>query len=277
MTPDTVPTDPGPQAEPPRAAGVYSFLLNPSKGKYTETDRDTAKQLVRQVPEIRDIVQNNRIFVRRAAKWLTTNGIDQIIDVGSGLPADKNTHEVAHKVNQDARVVYVDKDPVMAEVAGEMLRHTDNAVYLDRDMTQPETVLDDPLTRKLIDFDRPIGLMFALCLHLVPPDQCDTRELVRRYLDAVPSGSYLALSHPCADGVDPERQRAVLDVMSTGEQVTFLPESEIGAFFDGLELALPYEGAREAELTWSNRWGAKDPQKCDPSGVWILAGVARKP
>ncbi|HEY6737880.1 MAG TPA: SAM-dependent methyltransferase [Actinopolymorphaceae bacterium] len=280
VDPATVP--PGVDPYHTNVGRLYSLLINPTEGQFFPIDVKVRAQLEAAVPEIRDIAHGNRVFVRRATRYLVEHGIRQIIDLGSGLPADQNTHEVAHAIDPGVRVIYDDKDPMTVAHAQHLLRGVPNVAFLPADAREPEAILDHPTTRELIDFDQPVGLMMASILHLF--GDTDTHALVRRYLDAVPSGSYLALSHtrvagerPPHDGPPAARVEALLEVMNrAGDPMVFRTNEEIRRYFDGLELVPPYDGAKE-DLSWANRWGAKDPGLVYQTGTWVLAGVGRKP
>ncbi|HEY6740184.1 MAG TPA: SAM-dependent methyltransferase [Actinopolymorphaceae bacterium] len=275
---------PGVDTEHTNAARLYSLLINPTEGQFLPVDVEVCKQLEAACPEIRDIAHDNRVFVRRATRYLVENGIKQIIDLGSGLPADQNTHEVAHEIDPEVRVVYDDKDPMTVLHAEHLLADTKNVAYLGEDVRDVDAVLQHPKTQELIDFDQPVGIMLASVLQLFGRD-CDTHGIVRRYMAAVPSGSYLALSHfrlpgsePPMDGPPADRVDALLGVMeAAGDPLVLRSEDEILRYFDGLELVPPYAGSERNDLVWVNRWGAKDPARAYSSGTWLLAGVARKP
>lgn len=259
------------------AARLYSYFLNPTEGRYWPIDREVAEELRTACPEVPDIAHNNRIFVRRAARYMVENGIRQIIDLGSGLPADENTHEIAQEVNDSVRVVYVDKDPATVAHARTLLVNTSGVTFLGEDVRNVTAVLGHPSTRQLIDVEEPVGFVMGSVLQLF--DQlCDTHRMVDRYLDAAPAGSYLALSHFTTEGPHQERIQPLLDVMAAaGEPLTFRSPDEIAAYFDGLEIVEPYEGGGKRQLVWCNRWGSRDPGSAHPSGSWLLAAVARKP
>lgn len=268
---------PGVDPDQTNAARLYSLLINPNEGQFLPIDVEVANQLRAAAPEIQDIAANNRIFVRRAARFFVEQDLKQILDLGSGLPADENTHEVAHAIDESVRVVYDDHDPMTAAHADHLLAGSQNVEFLSHDVRDVDAVLNDPKTRRLIDFDQPVGIMMASILQLFG-DEVDTHGIVRRYLDAVPSGSYLALSHFTTVGPDPARMQGLLDVMAgASEPLVFRTPEEIERYFEGMELVQPYFGSSENDLVWVNRWHATDPARADESGAWLLAGVARKP
>lgn len=285
MQGETAEVPPGVDPNQTTAARLYSLLLNPTEGQFFPTDLLVCNQLRAACPEVPEIAQDNRVFVRRATRYMVNNGIKQIIDVGSGLPSDQNTHEVAHKIDPTVRVVYDDKDAMTVAHAQHLLGEgTKNVVFLGEDARDPEAILDHPTTHELIDFDQPVGIMMASIMQLFG-DDCDTHDVVRRYLARCASGSYLALSHfqtagqnPPVDGPPADRVEALRGVMeAAGEPLIFRTSEEIERYFEGLELVQPYEGSEHNDLVWVNRWGAKDPARAYQSGSWLLAGVGRKP
>ncbi|HEY6737881.1 MAG TPA: SAM-dependent methyltransferase [Actinopolymorphaceae bacterium] len=282
IDPASVP--PGVDPNQTNAARLYSLFINPTEGQFFPIDVAVSKQIEAAIPESFDIAQDNRVFVRRAARFMVNQGIKQIIDLGSGLPADQNTHEVVHAIDADVRVIYDDIDPMTVAHAEHLLRGASNVAYIGEDARDVDAVLGHPRTRELIDLAQPVGFILGSIMQLWGPD-CDSHAVVRRYLDAVPSGSYLAVSHfttpgqrPPHDGPPADRVKALSTVMeAAGEPLIFRTPEEIRRYFDGLELVPPYDGVDEPDLVWVNRWGAKDPAQAYASGCWLLAGVARKP
>jgi S-adenosyl methyltransferase len=242
-----------------------------------ETDVLAAERILSAVPEIRDCAWSNRGFHQRAAKWIAERGVRQFIDIGSGLPTVGNTHEVVQKVIPGARVVYVDNDPMVAEQGGELLAEDRSTRVICADLREPDTILGHPEVRELIDFSEPTGLLLTAVLMFVP-DSSDPWGKVSRYVGAVAPGSYLALSHLTDDYKPPvtaERFRAVFD--NATEHLYFRSQARIAAFFDGLDMVPPYDGAQPA-ICYTGVWGAEDPVLADSDGArWLYCGVARKP
>jgi hypothetical protein len=242
-----------------------------------EVDVQAAQRILSAVPEIQDCAWSNRGFHQRAAKWMAERGIRQFLDIGSGLPTVGNTHEVVQKVIPDARVVYVDNDPMVAEQGSGLLADDRSTRVICADLREPETILSNPGVHALIDFAEPAGLLLTAVMMFVS-DSCDPWALVRRYVDALASGSYMALSHLTDDYKPPvtvERFRAVFDHAT--ERLYFRSKAGIARFFEGLEMVPPYEGA-PAALCYTGVWGAEDPLLADSDGArWLFCGVARKP
>jgi len=242
-----------------------------------ETDVKATERILSAVPEIRDCAWSNRGFHQRAAKWIAERGVGQFVDIGSGLPAVGNTHEVVQKVLPGARVVYVDNDPMVAEQGGRLLAEDRSTRVICTDLREPETILGNPEVGELIDFGEPVGLLLTAVMMFVS-DSSDPWGLLTRYMDALAPGSYLALSHLTDDYKPPvtaERFRAVFD--NATEHLYFRSRAGIARFFDGLELVPPYDGAQPA-ICYMGVWGAEDPVLADSDGArWLYCGVARRP
>jgi len=242
-----------------------------------ETDVKATERILSAVPEIRDCAWSNRGFHQRAAKWIAERGVGQFVDIGSGLPAVGNTHEVVQKVLPGARVVYVDNDPMVAEQGGRLLAEDRSTRVICTDLREPETILGNPEVGELIDFGEPVGLLLTAVMMFVS-DSSDPWGLLTRYMDALAPGSYLALSHLTDDYKPPvtaERFRAVFD--NATEHLYFRSRAGIARFFDGLELVPPYDGAQPA-ICYTGVWGAEDPVLADSDGArWLYCGVARRP
>ncbi|MGP3960506.1 SAM-dependent methyltransferase [Nonomuraea sp. 3N208] len=147
-------------------------------------------------------------------RYLCEQGITQFLDLGSGLPAQENVHEVAHRHAPEARVVYVDNDPVVATHGRAMLADPNRVAIVLGDIRRPEQILSDPEVRGLLDFDRPVGVLMMFILHLIP-DEDDPQGFVAAYRDALASDSYLAISHGIND-VATERVMQVSEFCAYG-------------------------------------------------------------
>jgi S-adenosyl methyltransferase len=259
----------------PAPARIYDYMLH--GGNHFEADAQAAERILSVVPEIRDCAWSNRGFHQRAAKWIAERGVRQFIDIGSGLPTVGNTHEVVQKVIPGARVVYVDNDPMVAEQGGRLLAEDRTTRVICADLREPETILDHPEVRELIDFSQPAGLLLTAVLMFVA-DSSDPWGKVARYVGALAPGSYMALSHLTDDYKPPvtaERFRAVFDQAT--EHLYFRSGAAIARFFNGLEMVPPYDGAEPA-ISYTGVWGAEDPVLADTDGQrWLYCGVAQKP
>jgi S-adenosyl methyltransferase len=256
----------------PSPARMYDYVLG---GVHNfPVDREAAERVRAQAPDLEDAAWVNRGFHQRAARWMADQGIRQFIDIGSGLPTPSNTHGVVQRVAPDARVAYVDHDPMIGAYAGELLADDGTTVVLTADLRQPDVVLSE--LRALIDFDQPAGLLMTAVLHFVA-DEADPWGLVTRYVDALEPGSYLALSHATYDRLPP-RLVEVSEKAYAQARADWHPRplSEVERFFAGLEIVPPYDGA-EPEVTHLGVWGAEDPALADSDGShWWYGGVGRR-
>ena len=267
---------PGVDPATPSPARLYDYCLGGTDN--FPADRDAGENIRARMPELADAAWANRGFHQRAALWLAASrGIRQFIDIGSGLPTQNNTHQAVQKATPEARVIYVDHDPLVRAYAGALLTGDGSTRFVTADLRDPDSVLNDPQTRELIDFGQPAGLLVTAVLHFVA-DGSDPRGLLARYLAALAPGSYLVLSHATADQKPPVTVRTLLEVYSRAtEQLYLRTRAQVERFFDGLELVPPYEGA-PAAVTYVGEWGAEDPALADSDGSrWCYGAVARRP
>jgi hypothetical protein len=257
----------------PNPARIYDYLLG-GKDNFP-ADREIAEQMLAIAPVAREVVEDNREFLRRAVEVLADAGTRQFIDLGSGLPTQGNVHEIAQAAAPGSRVVYVDNDPMVVAHSRALLAG-DNTVAIEGDLRQPDKVLEHPEVRELIDFGQPVALLLLAILHFVPDDE-DPFGIVARYRDALPAGSHLAISHGTRD--IPERpDLSPEDMADMGAKVEQLYQlttaslvtrtrAEVERFFDGLELLEP--GVVEIQ-----RWRPDGRTSLLPGGFY--GGVARK-
>ena len=259
----------------PTPARIYDYMLQGSN--FFAVDRMAAEQILKAAPEIRDAAWSNRGFHQRAAKWIAQHGVRQFVDIGSGLPTVGNTHEVVQKVVPAAPVVYVDNDPMVELHSRALIDSGGTIAVICGDLREPDSILNHPELRKLIDFGEPVGLLMTGVMMFVS-DPSDPWGLVSTYVDALASGSYLSLSHLTDDYKPPaaaEGFRAVFDTAT--EHMYFRSKAKVERFFAGLELVPPYPGA-EPGVTFTGLWGAEDVELADSEGSrWLYCGVARKP
>jgi hypothetical protein len=267
---------PGVDPTKPSAGRLYDYYLGGTE--WFEVDRIAAEKVRAAAPYVEQAAWANRGFLQRAARWLAAEaGIRQFIDIGAGLPTRNNTHEAAQSVAPDAKVVYVDNDPMVWRHGQALLADVENAVYIDGDLRDPDGVLNHPELRKLLNLSQPVGLMLVAVVHFLSDEQ-DPWGVVKRYMDALPSGSYLAISHGTEDRNDVRVANAVKNVYKNAtEQLYLRSYDEVKRLFEGLELVPPYEGAKP-DLTYLGLWGAEDPELADTEeSRWGYCGVARKP
>jgi hypothetical protein len=259
----------------PSPARMYDYYLGGTNN--TMIDRDAAQTLVEIVPELPDTAWANRGFLQRSALWMARRGIRQFIDIGAGLPTQNNSHEVVHKVDPSAHVVYVDNDPAVEVESEFLLRDTPNVTFVAGDLRDPGDLLENPQLRKSIDFSQPVGLLLVAVVHFVS-DGLDPWGLVKRYMNAVVPGSHLSLSHITGDRRPPDKVKAFTDIYENAtENLHFRSKDEIARFFEGLDIVTPYDGA-ERDVTYVGLWGCEDVELADSVGSrWGFCAVARKP
>jgi hypothetical protein len=219
----------------PHPARIYDFLLG-GRDNY-EVDRDAARRLIKAAPDVRSTVRSNRVFLRRATRFVIGQGIRQVIDVGTGIPTPPNVHEIASGIAPGVRVVYVDNDPIVGAHAQARLAGTENTAFGFGDVRKPEEILDSPAVRSLIDLGKPVALFLVAILHFVTDDE-DPARIVRTFRDALPVGSYLVLSHGTADFYG-DLTEAVAVYRNATASMNLRTGPEINAYFDGLDLVDP--------------------------------------
>ena len=192
------------------------------------------------MPGLRNAARVNRAFLGRVVRFMVDQGVRQFLDIGSGIPTVGNVHEVAQAAAPGCRVVYVDRDPVAVAHSDLMLVGNDDAAVVQADMREPEAVLGSDAARRLLDFDRPIGVLMLLMSHWVP-DSADPRGLVARYRDALAPGSYLAVTHATGDNQSENLADATdaIKRSNSPDQVNLRSLAEIEELFDGFELVEP--------------------------------------
>ena len=176
----------------PNAARMYDYFL----GGYHNfaVDREAAAQASAIWPDMPRVMQANRAFLRRAVQFLAAQGIDQFLDLGSGIPTVGSVHEVAARTTPAARVVYVDNEPIAAAHSAAILRDVANAAIIEADARQPARILAHPAARRLLDPGRPMGVLLVSLLHFIT-ETADAPHLVRARSDAMAQGSYLVVAH----------------------------------------------------------------------------------
>jgi S-adenosyl methyltransferase len=273
-SPESVP--PGVDPTRPSPARLYDYYLGGTNN--LEVDRQAAEQIRKQLPELADAAWANRGFHGRAAVWMAAQaGIRQFIDIGSGLPTQHNTHQAVHNVVPDARVVYVDIDPMVAAYGAPLLANDGTTGLVTADLRDPAAVLEAAEIQRLIDFSKPVGVLMTAVMHFVE-DDLDPWGLVARYMSVTAPGSYLALSHVTYDKLPPRLTNAGAEVYARATNDIYLRSSaDILRFFDGLELVAPYAGTAPG-ITYVGAWGAEDPDQADSDGSrFFYCGVARRP
>jgi hypothetical protein len=255
----------------PNPARIYDYLLGGSHN--FAVDRETADRAMAAGQVTALPARANRSFLRRAVRFMITQGVHQFLDLGSGIPTAGNVHEIAQLADPAARVVYVDNEPVAVAQARQLLADNPNAAIIGSDVRDTETVLEHPATRELLDLSRPIGVLMVAVLHFIP-DEDDPEGLVGRYLRDVPAGSHLALSHYSEDAYTPEK-RALAEqgkaaYQRTRTSVFARTRDRIGQLAGQVDLVEP-------GIVWTPQWrpDGGDPEVPDPAAAEIYAAVGR--
>jgi hypothetical protein len=217
-------------------ARIYDHWLG-GKDNYA-ADREAAERAIQAYPAVATGARANRQFLARAVRHLASQGIRQFLDLGTGIPSASNTHEVAQQVAPESRVVYVDYDPVVLAHARALLASgpAGQVDYLDADLRDTGPILERAAAT--LDFSQPVGIMLMAILHAI--DDEDPAGIVRRLVDAVPSGSYVTLSHPASD-IDPEKIAAATARLNelSHQHFTLRTNAEVARLFGGLEILEP--------------------------------------
>ena len=250
----------------PHPARVYDYLLG-GKDNFA-VDREAAEMSLGISPEILDSARANRKFLVRAVEFLRDSGIRQFLDIGTGLPTSPNTYEVAQSGHPDARVVYVDNDPVVFLHAESLMADNQTITVVRADLRDVSEVL--AAAGKLLDFTKPVGLLFVACLHNIP-DADDPAGIVAQYLSALAPGSYLVISH-ATDELAPDRMHAITaEYEKRGTVFIGRGKAAIQRMFNGWDLVDP--GVVIASY-WRPDSGQPDH---NADRVWAYCGAARNP
>ena len=260
---------PGIDVRKPNMARMYDYALG-GKDNFA-SDREAVQKLFRLAPENAYVPKANRQFLGKAVRFAADQGIRQFLDLGAGLPSQGSTHEVARLVQPDARVVYVDSDPVVLTHARALLVGNDSGLaVIDEDIRVAGRILEHPQTRRLIDFSQPAAVLLVAVVHGIP-DGDGPGGIVAEYVRRLAPGSYLILSHLTREGHPADIVAKKEEVFAkSATPMVYRSRDEILRLFDGLELVEP-------GLTTVTRWrGEPSDAQFDAAGAWTLAGVGRK-
>jgi SAM-dependent methyltransferase len=252
----------------PSASRVYDYFVG---GMHNfEIDRHLARQIEAFTPSVAETMRANRDMLRRCVRFLVDAGIDQFLDIGSGIPTVGNVHEVAQGRDQSARVAYVDIDPVAVAHSRAILDGDPRTAVIQADISSPETILADPQVTQLIDFEKPVAVLLLGVLHFVA-DEADPAGCVAGLRDAVAPGSFLAITHATSDGQPTEVLEAQKLSGRTSTEIVLRSKDEITAYFDGWSLVEP-------GLVHLPLWRPDNPDDiaADPEQSGAFGGVARK-
>lgn len=254
----------------PSVARMYDYALG-GKDNYA-ADREAFHKIEEAAPSTRPLAVNNRRFLQRVVRILSEEyGVRQFLDHGSGLPTQDNVHQIAQRVDPNARVVYIDNDPIVLAHGRALLEENEHTAVIQADFRATDAIFDHPEARRLLDLTQPVAALFVSVLHCIP-DADDPAGLVRRVADRLPSGSFLVVNQLVSE--DPELRRWMTDFVndSTGGRWGRVRERhEVAAYFDGLEILSP--GLVEIS-TWRPDSQLGPKQLTDE---WIeFGGVGRK-
>jgi len=286
----------GPQSDPsapagvdltrPNAARIYDYLVG-GTANWT-IDREFAQGIIERIPLARDMALANRLYLNRVVRHLTRLGVRQFLDIGAGVPTAGNTHQIADEIAPDARVVYVDNEPIAIAHAEILLNREgdpDRHVMISADLREPDDLWREARGTGILDLDQPIALLMVAVLHFfhAGPDGREVgAESVARYRELLVPGSYLAISHLTDDGVPGEMVPQLAEskrvyANSVNNQLLFRSRPEIDALFGDFELLEP-------GMVWTPQWHPEETGPTAPaislptpeySVIW--AGVGQKP
>ncbi|ROO52798.1 S-adenosyl methyltransferase [Micromonospora sp. Llam0] len=266
----TVGVDPGRAS----AARVYDYFLG---GRYhLPPDRQAAEAVVSITPNVPRQARANRAFLQRMVKYLVHLGIRQFLDIGSGIPASGNVHDIAQDAAPDARVLYVDIDPVAVMTANQILAENPHATAIEADLRRPEQLLGQinrPDVQTVIDLAQPTALLLVAVLHFIP-DDADPYQAVGHLRDQLAPGSYLAISHGASESYTQQEAQRVAAAYGARSAPLPTPRSrqQVAQFFANFEV-------QEPGIVWLPEWrpGPAEDFADDPVGSGAHAGLGRRP
>jgi hypothetical protein len=250
---------------------MYDYFL----GGYHnfEIDRRAAEQVTSMYPDMPLLTRANRAFLRRVVTFLSEQGIDQFLDIGSGIPTAGSVHEVALQINPAAHIVYVDNEPIAVNHSLAILEDIPNTAVVEADARQADQILAHPDVQRVLDFSRPVGILLVALLHFVVDDE-EAYRAVRTLRESLVSGSYVAISHGTNQNTPDEVKEKISRLYaSSTNPAKVRSRAEIERFFDGLELVAP-------GLVYTSQWRPEGPEDIffdQPERSALFAGVARKP
>jgi hypothetical protein len=254
----------------PNIARVYDYWLG-GKDNF-QVDREFGDELVKAIDGMAPyMARQNRGFLERAVRFLVREcGIRQLIDIGTGLPTQRNVHEVAQEAAPGTHVVYVDNDPVVVTHGQAILGASADVAVIEADLREPDVILTHPKLNKLIDFSQPVAVLMLAILHFIR-DEYDPIGIIACFREKMAPGSYLAISHSTSEAAGPAavaRITAAYDQTNAPGQLR--TREQIQRLFTGFELVEP------GRLVYTQEWRAQQLRRHDPKSSWMLAGVGRK-
>lgn len=265
---------PGIDPNIPATSRVYDALLGGTTN--TEVDRVAAEIFAQHIPQARECARLNRNALIRGVEYLVRDaGIDQIIDIGCGLPTEQNTHQVAQEINPDARVAYVDHDPMVVSHATALLAENEHAIVIGADLTDPADILARPELRAHLDFSRPVALLIVGMIMQISDEQ-GPNEIVSTLMGALPSGSHLFITS-WPDTGEPAQAALSAACIETLGNGWMRPIPVLESHFLGMPLVHP-------GLEYIPRWFPAEPERDVPAAEDLepyertqMAAIARKP
>lgn len=254
----------------PSVARMYDYFIGGTDN--FPVDREAAERVIAQVPSAVPALRANRACMERMVRFLARQGVDQFIDLGTGLPTRGSVHAIAQQVHPAARVVYVDNDRSVLAHARAMLGREAGVTILKGDVRRPAEILDAVRSRRLIDFSRPVAVLFIALLHFIADDH-DAESIVGAFRDATSPGSYVAITTATTADTDPAERAAIEDIYSsTTAPANFRTREQVERLFTGYELVAP-------GLVRVPDWRPETPLATEHQQTgrnWFYAAVGRK-
>jgi hypothetical protein len=245
---------------------MYDYYLG---GKtHFAADREAAGKVLAVLPEGRDMAVANRAFLGRAVRFLAGQGITQFLDIGTGIPSPGSTSEILRDQDHQARVVYIDNDPIVIAHTRALLADGEMARVVHADLRQPAELLAAPGVARGLDFSQPMAILLAAVLHFIRESE-DPQGIVQQLRDALPAGSYLVISHGTQDFSPARATAAVSGYDEATAPFVLRSKGQVEGFFDGLQLVEP-------GLVQIPYWRPDGAVDADASKIWLYAGVGRK-
>ncbi|MEO3829169.1 SAM-dependent methyltransferase [Actinomadura sp. B10D3] len=252
----------------PNIARMYDYYLG-GKDHY-EADRLRAEEAKAADPTLITLIKENRAFMGRAVRYMAEQGIDQFLDIGTGLPTQQNVHQIAQSVNPAARVAYADYDGQVVAHGRAILADSPGTRMVQADIRRPREILENPEITRLLDFSKPVGLLTIATLHFIG-DEDDPPGIMAALRDALAPGSHMAITHASADGVPDIVAKVVEVYRKTNAPGTPRDRDQVTALFGDFELVDP-------GLVWAPLWRPDRKVTLEEAlPIWFYAGVGRKP
>jgi len=249
-------------------ARIYNYFLG-EKDNFS-CDRQAAKRVAAALPDMETAACENRSFLARAIRYLIEQGVDQFLDIGTGLPTQGHLHQVVAEHCPDARVVYVDNDQIVLSHARALIPSGERVTVVDGDLRDPLPILNDPATRRLIDFTRPVGVLLVAVLHFVTEVE-NPGKIVEEFVSRLAPDSFVVLSHATCEEPSPDAVAEVEAVYADASSpLTFRTREQIAELFTGTDLVAP-------GLRYLPRWRPDPRDQPRRHSRLLLGGVGITP